>query len=484
MTRTHRPRRSAALALAGASALALAACSGAKYPNTIFTSHTDFNVDVGHLFGRLFFLATIVFVLVEALLLYAIFRYRSRPGQGDPEHVHGNTTLEILWTVIPAVILVFIAIPTVRTIFRTQAKARPGALEVEVIGHQWWWEFKYPQFTSRGPTGKVDTLTTANELYLPAGRTVNFALKSQDVIHSFWIPALSGKRDVVPNHTNYLWFTPDSGVTDSTWNGHCAEYCGASHANMKFRTYTVTPEEFDSWARGQQATAAFTAMAPPAPPAPPAGTPAGTPPTEASRAAAPANAQASQANVASAGPKGAAGVNPLPADAAARSSTQPTANAMNAGQVSAAAATGATGAMAAGYIFPREKMPAHTVPSTPIPASLRINESLKGDPARGEQAFVSCVGCHAVHGNPMALGIVGPNLTHVGTRHTIGGGLFPNDTRHLTAWIKNARAMKPGIIMPTLGLNETDPTTKAKVTAGGLTDQQIADIVAYLQALK
>jgi cytochrome c oxidase subunit 2 len=177
-------------------------------------------------------------------------------------------------------------------------------------------------------------------------------------------------------------------------------------------------------------------------------------------------------------------VNPLPADAAARNSPTPTTSATGAGPVSAAAATGATGAIAAGYVFPREKMPAHTVPSTPIPASLRINESLKGDPARGEQAFVSCVGCHAIRGNPMALGIVGPNLTHVATRHTIAGGLFPNDTRHLTAWIKNARAMKPGIIMPTLGLNETDPTTKAKVTAGGLTDQQIADIVAYLQALK
>ncbi len=226
MTTTDRPRRLALLALTGAAALALAACSSTDYPNSIFTQNTEVNTDVGHLFNRLFLFGTIVFVLVEALLLYAIFRFRAKPGQGEPEHVHGNTTLEVLWTAIPAVILLFIAVPTVRTIFRTQAKARAGALEVEVIGHQWWWEFKYPQYTTTRANGKVDTLTTANEIYFPAGRTVNFKLRTADVIHSFWIPALSGKRDVMPNHTNYIWFTPDSALGAAVWNGHCAEYCG------------------------------------------------------------------------------------------------------------------------------------------------------------------------------------------------------------------------------------------------------------------
>ena len=103
MTRTYRPRRLAALALAGASALALAACSGAEHPNTIFTSYSDFNIDVGHLFKILFGLATLVFILVEALLLFVIFRHRAKPGQEEPKHVHGNTTLEVLWTAIPAV---------------------------------------------------------------------------------------------------------------------------------------------------------------------------------------------------------------------------------------------------------------------------------------------------------------------------------------------------------------------------------------------
>ena len=146
MTRNHRPRRLAALVLVGAAALALAACSSADYPNSIFTKHTEFNTDVGDLFDRLFLFGTIVFILVEALLLYVIFRFRQRPGQPEPEHVHGNTTLEILWTAIPAVIL---SSSPCRRCARSSARRRrraPDALQVEVIGHQWWWEFRYPQY--------------------------------------------------------------------------------------------------------------------------------------------------------------------------------------------------------------------------------------------------------------------------------------------------------------------------------------------------
>ena len=154
----------------------------------------------------------------------------------------------------------------------------------------------------------------------------------------------------------------------------------------------------------------------------------------------------------------------------------------------AAPAGGATVQQAGFIAFPRDKMPAYTVPHTPLPAGLRYNDALVGDAERG-RALVStgagaCMGCHMITGNPMMMGMVGPNLTHVGSRTTIAAGLFPNDTRHLARWIKNARAMKPGIIMPTLGKGEYDPVTEAVVTATGLTDQQIADIVAYLQALK
>ena len=144
------------------------------------------------------------------------------------------------------------------------------------------------------------------------------------------------------------------------------------------------------------------------------------------------------------------------------------------------------GGMAPGYVFPKEKLPAHVIPSTGLPAGLAFNEALTGDPARGQQAFISCIGCHYINGNTMARGVIGPNLTHVGTRHTIAGGLYPNDAKHLARWIKNARAMKPGSLMPSLGLGEYDPVTKNRVAknTGGLSDQQIADIVAYLQALK
>src|SRR5207249_3065044 len=141
------------------------------------------------------------------------------------------------------------------------------------------------------------------------GRTVNFELQTADVIHSFWIPALSGKRDVMPNHSNFIWFTPDSSLGAQAWNGHCAEYCGASHANMKFRAYTVTPEQFDSWTRGQLSPAAFGAVP-------------GAPPLTSPGDSAAARATAMQAGVRP-GP-GQAPTNPLPSDAAARSQSAPT----------------------------------------------------------------------------------------------------------------------------------------------------------------
>src|ERR1051325_1796942 len=199
MSFQFRPRRLARAALSVAMVGLVAAC-GRSYPDSIFHQRTDFNRDVDFLFKILIWLGIAVFIFVEGVLVWALIKYRAKPGQPEPEHVHGNTVLEITWTVIPAIILILIAIPTVRTIFKTQAKARADALQVEVIGHQWWWEFKYPQYN----------VVTANELYLPIGRTVNFTLHSQDVIHSFWVPALGGKRDLIANHTNYVWFPPDS----------------------------------------------------------------------------------------------------------------------------------------------------------------------------------------------------------------------------------------------------------------------------------
>jgi cytochrome c oxidase subunit 2 len=143
----------------------------------------------------------------------------------------------------------------------------------------------------------------------------------------------------------------------------------------------------------------------------------------------------------------------------------------------------------AGFVaFPREKVPPHVLPSTPIPPGMTFDESLKGDAERGRALLTSfggaCAGCHVIAGNPSMVGITGPNLTHIASRNTIAGGIYPNDTKHLSLWIKNARWMKPGVIMPTLGAFQRDPVTGQTIPKTGLTDQQIADVVAYLQALK
>jgi len=135
--------------------------------------------------------------------------------------------------------------------------------------------------------------------------------------------------------------------------------------------------------------------------------------------------------------------------------------------------------------YPADKLPVYAVANAPVPSDLAWPEGLTGDPARGQQIYSrsACIGCHLIAGNPMSVGVIGPNLTHVGSRLTIAAGVYPNDAPHLARWIKNSRAMKPGVIMPTLGKGEYDPILKTVVTSG-LTDQEIADIVAYLQALK
>lgn len=473
----NRLRRLASYAFLAALAVVAVSCNEA-HPNSTLDPHTDLGREIDFLWDRLLLLGTIVFVLVETALLYIVFRYRRRENQGTPPQTHGSTKLEIAWTLIPAVILVFIAVPTVRTIFITQAQAAPGSLNIDVTGHQWWWEFRYPDYG----------VTTANEIYIPVGRTVNFRLRSADVIHSFWAPQLGGKRDVITNRTNYMWYTPDSSISGSVWNGFCVEYCGASHANMRFRVFTVSQAQFDSWVAGQKLPARFGAVAPAAPaggaiPPPhegPAVTTPGGPnsPSQAAQSAAHGIAQRSSGTGPAGGTQPAI---PRPPNAEANPGAR-----LGAAQSSVAAAP--AGSAQPGYIFPRENVPEYAIPHAPIPAGLKFTAGLTGNAQRGMKIFSSsaCIGCHSIAGNPAAMGTTGPNLTHVGSRLTIAAGRFPNAAAYLALWIKNARAMKPEIIMPTLGLDEYDPVLKTKVTAatGGLTDQQIADIVAYLTALK
>ena len=222
--------------------LAVAGCGG-PFPQTTLAPRSDLAVVVDNLFTDIFWWAVVVFAIVEGLLLFVIIRYRERKGGGPPSRLHGHTILEIGWTLAPALILVFIAVPTMRTIFATAAPAPAGAVRVDVIGHQWWWEFRYPELG----------IVTANELHLPRGKPVQLEMTSADVIHSFWAPGLGGKRDLTPGRTTRIAFRPDSLGEVA---GQCAEFCGASHANMRLRVFVESDSAFAAWAARQVSAAA------------------------------------------------------------------------------------------------------------------------------------------------------------------------------------------------------------------------------------
>lgn len=322
-------------------ALALLGCGG-PFPQSTLAPRSDFARATDVLFRDIFWWAAAVFVVVELLLIIVLVRFRHREGRAAPRPAHGHTILEIAWTLAPAVILVFVAVPTVRTIFTTAGEdIPPNALKVEVVGHQWWWEYKYPDLG----------IATANELHVPVGKPVQVAITSADVIHSFWAPVLGGKRDAIPGHVNYIAFSADS-VGD--YSGQCAEFCGASHGNMRLRVLVDRDSAFQAWVDAQK--------------------------------------------------RG---------------------------------------------------------PATPPTASLA---------EQGKAVFSrsACIGCHTIQG--VSPGIIGPNLTHVGSRMTVAAGLFPNDSAHLASWIADAPSLKPGVLM-----------TRMKPP---LTDADIAAVVAYLQSLK
>lgn len=203
-----------------------------------------------------FVLASIVFVVVMVAFTVAVVRFRQRKGDDrQPVQVHGNTRLEIVWTIIPAVLLAVLAVPTVRGIFELRTPPEgPDVMEINVTGHQWWWEFEYLDYVSED--GR--TLTTANELHLPEGVEVNLNMTSADVIHSFWVPPLNGKRDVVPGNLTQLTLTTDAdaasidnGFGPGVILGQCAEFCGLSHADMRMRVFVETESDFASWVDGQ-----------------------------------------------------------------------------------------------------------------------------------------------------------------------------------------------------------------------------------------
>jgi cytochrome c oxidase subunit II len=217
----------------------LAGCSPEHYPQTTLLPRGDFARIADDLLDTTVKWALLVFVLVEGVLVYAIFRFRGKPGDPEPHQSHGNTTVEIIWTVIPALILAAIAVPTVRAIFQTNSFPKQGALIIEVVGHQWWWEFRYPEYN----------VTTANEIHVPVGRTVALRMGSNDVIHSFWVPQFAAKRDVFANRESRMWFKAE---VEGEYPGQCAEFCGIQHGRMAYRIRAQAPAEFDAWAAHMQ----------------------------------------------------------------------------------------------------------------------------------------------------------------------------------------------------------------------------------------
>jgi cytochrome c oxidase subunit 2 len=352
-------------------ALVLVGCSPEHYPQTTLLPRGDFARIADDLLDTTVKWALLVFVLVEGVLVYAIFRFRGKPGDPDPHQTHGNTTVEIIWTVIPALILAAIAVPTVRAIFETNAVPSKDALTIEVVGHQWWWEFRYPQYN----------LTTANELHIPVGRTVSLRMGSADVIHSFWVPQFAAKRDVFANRETRLWFKAE---TEGDYPAQCAEFCGMQHARMGYRIRAQKADEFQAWVAHMQT------LGPPPPP----------------------------------------GQKPPPPAGAKPAAGQPTPAANDKSGVQTAS-QGAT-----------------------------VQQQAAQSPqyAAGEKLFLSkgCVGCHSLQAVNAPKGMVGPNLANVGARSYIGAGTLKNTDENLARWIRNPQAIKTGVLMPNLGVSETE----------------------------
>lgn len=360
------PRRSMVRLLrAGALAivpLLLAACSsavGLDGPATTLEPAGDQARRIVDLMGPIFWMGLGVFVIVEGILVYTVIRFRRSPSAGIPSQIHDNTQIEIAWTIAPALIAVIIAVLTFRTQVENAVLPR-NALHITAVGHQWWFEFQYPE---QGAEGKP--LLTATDMYIPVGQPVIVTLKGHDVVHNFWVPRLAGKVYMIPGKVNYLSFTAEE---PGVYLAACSEFCGEGHALMRFRVIALSSDQYNQWL--------------------------------------------SQAKVAP-----------------------------------AAAASGPG--------------------------------ALQGDPARGEAVFLDpkrqCATCHAVDGTD-AKGIIGPNLTYFGSRTTIAAGILPNTPENLARWLHDPNAIKPGNLMGRV--------IKPEWVQQNLSEQDIADLVAYLHSMK
>ncbi len=425
-------RRGAASGALALGVLALAACATPSSPSYMRPSGpaADAEATLG---WWLTGISVAVVVLVTAVLLVAVFRRRpeaagarERPsarralagdddagpasgghaaaatggpaGHADARRHGGDKGLPwIYWgTAATVVVLVGAFVGTAATLRAASRPPTTPAFTIDVTGHMWWWEAQYRDSLPE------HTFITANELHIPVGRPVRVRLRTADVIHSFWIPELAGKTDLIPGQQNETWLQADHA---GRYRGQCAEYCGMEHAKMALYVVADAPAEFERWAAGQRQSAA--ALIPAAITSAATGR-ASQPVGESMPATAPQPANTS-ADVHAFGP-------PVP-------SPSPVVAPSVAWYGGGNAAGGAGG------------------------------DSLA---RAGQAVFVAnCGACHAVRGSD-ALGRVGPDLTHVASRATIAGGVLPNTTGNLAGWIANAQGVKPGSRMPTLPLPPGD----------------------------
>lgn len=227
-------------------AMSAFASSALSVPSTLSPASTPAH----EIYGLSLFVLLItgsIFAVVGGLLVFIVIRYRAREGDGqeEPAQIYGSVQVELAWTVIPVLIVVVLFLTTARIIFAIQDAPEPrSALDVTVIGHQYWWEFRYPKLN----------IETANELHVPVSTPQDpeptyLRLLSADVDHSFWVPQLAGKTDLIPNDPNEMWIDPQK---TGLYLGQCAQFCGIEHAKMLIRVYVDTPQQFDAWVKDQR----------------------------------------------------------------------------------------------------------------------------------------------------------------------------------------------------------------------------------------
>ncbi len=243
-------RATGILVLLGGILLAAGLCDAAARPDnsvpSIFDPRSTPAESIYHLSHFVLAITGLIFLVVFTLLTYAVIKFRRSPADNkrEPAQVYGSTQIELAWTIIPILIVVVLFLATARVIHAIQDAPKPAtALEVTAIGHQFWWEFRYPAFG----------IVTANELHVPVSNPAHptptfLKLLSADTDHSFWVPQLAGKTDLIPNRVNDTWIDPHQ---TGMYLGQCAQYCGTQHAKMLLRVSVDSPEDFDAWVRAQ-----------------------------------------------------------------------------------------------------------------------------------------------------------------------------------------------------------------------------------------